>query len=582
MHLIQIKSSSTGRTYLALAKSFRDPETGKPRQAIVEKLGYLDQLEGTYSDPIAHFKEEARLRTLKEKSEESSFTLRINASDRKDQRSKKICLGLAPLLKVYHELGIDSLITSRSRSWEADTNLNATVRQLVFQRLLQGSVFPFARKDNCNSCFDLSEHRTNEALPFLLSARTNILEHLNSVMQNQLGRKGQILYCYTLSFYFEFDPTDPDSEYYNHRKGGTNNPGIEMSLFMDSLGYPVTYALRQGTRNDYSSYKPIESSQRDQFNVHDFIFIAKREAYTDDIVHRCIEKSRGYIVSQSLRRANDRFIEFAEDPSGYGDLGSQARYKEACFPRRITYKDDSGLWHDTVVNERQIILWRLSDAGREQRSRRFSGEQSSGWSIDEGIDASNVIHHCSEEAENEINLHLGRYNARSSLDGYTVICTNVIGLSRKERPFGKRCRFRDDNMFQVNEDMPARKIICRYMELGNVYSMFKHDHEDLNLDSDVFIWNQNLIKAHFLVSFIAFLVLRVIQNDVCKQEFKLKEISDALTRASGFQLPQGWYYFDYDDCNGILKTIGNRFGIDFGKLIRSPADLRKLFSNMKR
>lgn len=584
MHLIQIKSSSTGRTYLALARSFRDPETGKPRQAIIEKLGYLDQLESTYPDPISHFKEEARQRTLKEKSEGNSVTLSISSSDRKDMKSSRTCLGTAALLKVYHALGIDAVISSRCRSLKADCKLKKAVQMLVFQRILEGSRFPFARRQDCNSCFDLSQQMVIDALPLLSASRNKLIEHLNSVMQNQYGRKGQVLFCYTLSFYFEYDPTDPDSEYYKHRKGGTCDPGIEMSLFMDSRGYPVTYALRQGKRNDFSSYKPIESSQRNQFNVNDFIFIAKREIYTDDIVHRCLDKFRGYIVSQSLRRANDSFIEFAEDPSGYIDLGSQARYKEAFFPRKITFKDDAGQWHDTVVNERQIILWRLCDAESERRSHRFSGERSAGWNIDDGIDSSNVIHNSpeSDESEPAVNLHLGRYNANSSLDGYTVICTNVIGLSRKERPFGRRYRFREDNMFQLNEEVSPRKIICRYMELGNVYSMFKHDQDNRDLDSEVFIWNQELIRAHFLVSFLSFLTLRVIQNEVCQQKFSLAEISKSLAKATGIRMPQGWYYFDYDDCSGILRTIGDRLGIDFGKLARSPAEMKSLFAEMKR
>ena len=44
-----------GRVYLALAEGYR--KDGKVRHRTVESLGYLDELQKTYDDPIAHFKQ---------------------------------------------------------------------------------------------------------------------------------------------------------------------------------------------------------------------------------------------------------------------------------------------------------------------------------------------------------------------------------------------------------------------------------------------------------------------------------------------------------------------------------------------
>ena len=54
-----------GRIYLSIEKAYRDAD-GKPRAKTIKSLGYLDELEKIYDDPIAHFKEVARKMTEEE------------------------------------------------------------------------------------------------------------------------------------------------------------------------------------------------------------------------------------------------------------------------------------------------------------------------------------------------------------------------------------------------------------------------------------------------------------------------------------------------------------------------------------
>ena len=53
-----MKSGYKGRTYLSIVEGYR--KDGKVRHKTIEKLGYLDDLEKQYADPIAHFKEVAK------------------------------------------------------------------------------------------------------------------------------------------------------------------------------------------------------------------------------------------------------------------------------------------------------------------------------------------------------------------------------------------------------------------------------------------------------------------------------------------------------------------------------------------
>ena len=54
MHLRKTKTSK-GRIYLAIVDSYYDKQRKMSRSKTVESLGYLDELEKLYADPIAHF-----------------------------------------------------------------------------------------------------------------------------------------------------------------------------------------------------------------------------------------------------------------------------------------------------------------------------------------------------------------------------------------------------------------------------------------------------------------------------------------------------------------------------------------------
>src|SRR5690554_3979562 len=80
MYLKRSYRKATGRTYLALARKYRDPVTNVSTDRTIESLGYLDELEKEYEDPIAHFKEVARKMTEQENLEKT-LTMSVNMEE---------------------------------------------------------------------------------------------------------------------------------------------------------------------------------------------------------------------------------------------------------------------------------------------------------------------------------------------------------------------------------------------------------------------------------------------------------------------------------------------------------------------
>jgi hypothetical protein len=80
MYLKKTYRKDSGRTYLVIAQKYRNPKTNVSTDRTIKSLGYLDELEKLYDDPVTHFKEVARKMTEEEKAKKK-LTLSINMDE---------------------------------------------------------------------------------------------------------------------------------------------------------------------------------------------------------------------------------------------------------------------------------------------------------------------------------------------------------------------------------------------------------------------------------------------------------------------------------------------------------------------
>jgi hypothetical protein len=57
VYLKKTYRKKSDRIYLVIAQKYRNPETGVSTDRTIQSLGYLDDLQKQYKDPVAHFKE---------------------------------------------------------------------------------------------------------------------------------------------------------------------------------------------------------------------------------------------------------------------------------------------------------------------------------------------------------------------------------------------------------------------------------------------------------------------------------------------------------------------------------------------
>ena len=227
---VKKNSCQNGRILLTLTHGYR--ENGKIRQKNVETLGYLDDLEKIYDDPIAHFKVIAKQRTAEKAKETEPILLTLDPSTEISESDIGLKnLGYAVFEKIYHELGIHTFYQRHENRLPIDFNLNAIFRLLVYSRILD----PGSKKqayDKQNQFFETmapSLESVYRSLDYFDRFNLDLQTWLNEAVKKQYGRNQEYAYYDVTNYYFEIDEEDelrrrgPSKE---HRP----NPIVQMGL----------------------------------------------------------------------------------------------------------------------------------------------------------------------------------------------------------------------------------------------------------------------------------------------------------------------------------------------------------------
>ncbi|NLJ79541.1 MAG: transposase [Firmicutes bacterium] len=122
------------------------------------------------------------------------------------------------------------------------------------------------------------------------------------------------------------------------------------------------------------------------------------------------------------------------------------------------------------------------------------------------------------------------------------------------------------------------RIINIYRDLWRIEEAFKITKTDLRT-RPVFLTRHDRIKCHFLVCFIALLILRILEYRL-KNKHSSHVILQSLRKTNCSHIEQNYYLFDhYDD---VLADLGDNLGIDFSKKYLTLKEIKYCAAAAKR
>lgn len=571
MYLKRTKQKN-GRIHLDITDSYYDKQQKKTRQITVENLGFLDELEKQFDDPIAHFTKRVEQLKQEKKARKAPINFTFYDSDRLcigDDLEKNF--GYAALSKIYHELKIDKFLINRQRHTKESYDANTIMKMLVYSRIL----FPASKKASYESrgkFFEKTDYSLDDVyrcLSFFDKHRETLQVWMNERIKENYGRDSSLVYYDVTNYYFE---TDEQNDFLRKGVGKEHrpNPIVQMGLFMDNNAIPITYELFPGNTNDCLTYRPNFGRIKKQFDLGRVITVADKAMTTGDNIWYTINTPTkdGYVFSMSVRGADKSMKEYVLDEEGYTWLGSEYKRKSRKYPRTIHVTTTSGKKMDKQVDEKQVVFWSEKYAKRAKAEREavlakardlaanpgsYTRATSYGAAkyikkVDFDKDTGEIL---TTSSVLDINEDLIR--EEEALDGYYVLLTSEMEES-------------DD------------KIIDMYRGLWRIEESFKITKSELEA-RPVYVWTKEHIEAHFLTCFIALTIMRILEMKL-EHKYSTAKIIESLSKSKCSLLQQNYYHFSYYD--EVLKDIGEICKIDFSKKIRSLGEIKQEIAETKK
>lgn len=296
-------------------------------------MGYLDELQELYDDPIAHFTELAKQMTEEEKK---------------------------TLSKIYHELGINKFLINRERGLKAKYPLNNIMKLLVYDRILHPSskLSTYENRTSYVENFDFPLENLYRSLTVFAKHKDNLLRDIHENICMNYGRDTSNVFYDVTNYYFH---TEEETSLIakgmsKDRKG---KPIVQMGLLMDKNGLPITYELFRGNTTDYETLLPVLSKLKENYNLKRAIVVADKGLNSGSNKAYNIIKGDGYIFSKSIRgtKSDKEFKNYVLDEEGYRYLGENYKIKSRVYPTFITVKDKNDKPVKVEIDEKHIVFY---------------------------------------------------------------------------------------------------------------------------------------------------------------------------------------------------------------------------------
>ena len=525
------------------------------------------------------------------------WVVRFKAGDPKCKGEPKR-LAACILDPVFSALGLDQFLASVKHASKIRYDLQGIVRLLVYGRILEpaskcatmdqnGKYFePLVGSSNPDNVYD--------ALTVIDGNAEKIFRRMNTCVKRGIGRNPSTVFYDVTNFFFEIGEADEDEvdgdgnmvrpglRKFGVSKENRKQPIVQIGLFMDDNGIPISFGMFPGNTLDHHTLRPAMRETVDTFGLGRFILVADRGMYSGTNMCHVTDAGNGYIVSKSLRKSTVAERRWAVSPDGYTVVSDRFRHKSRIRERTVYDEDGkkrrmtekvvvywSKAFYDRDVFEHRKFLdfigrlranpagFRVS-AAQSRSLKRFLKKDVVNSKNGEVLDGTKLVAMIDDDKLNEFN----------ELMGYYQIATSEL-------------------------DMPDREVIGKYHGLTQIEDQFREMKGTLEA-RPVFVNTREHIHAHLMVCFIALTMMRLIQRKIAAAETRTDDggdlkwsyglpgarLSAALRDWQVCELPQEYYMMQNASGEDICRIL-SAFGIESADRIYTKGGLAALKSNVK-
>lgn len=612
-----------------IQQGFRNGKKTSTRN--VKRIGKHSELLAITDDPLAYAKEQVAKYNEEMKNTKVSMDLSIDF-DRKVRASDDVVsasalrnIGYYYLQHIYHDLQVGCFFKDVSNGRKIEFDPNLVNRFLTCARILSPA-------SKLRTHVHLTDYYEQPDFDYVHILRTmdlmeenyeEYIRHLYKNSSNVVKRNTSVCYYDCSNFYFEIE--SPDLDYVDEvtgevisgfRKYGMSkehrpNPIVEMGLFMDSDGIPLSMCLVPGNQSEQTTAVPMEKELSHMLKGKSFIYCADAGLGSYHIRNFNSMGGRAFIVTQSIKKLSDILQQAVFSDCDYrllssGDPVSLQEMKE--FDRkddanRALYLDkifkvipadnliDLGLYEEKkfkngktkqvkvkgLLPQKLIITFsrKMMEYQRYIRNRQIERAKNLLKNIDPETykkgpnDVTRFIKRNSkgkngEKAVDQYVLDLELIAEEEKYDGFYAVATN---LDIAETPAAMKT-----DVGQILD------ISAQRYKIEDCFRLMKTNFSS----RPVYHRNKPRIIAHFMICYTALLIFRLLQKkfDLAGYHFTPNDIVETLQNMQVTDINDLFYTATYEGSQ-ILTALNTIYPLSqLDRKYYQPKDLNKKFKKI--
>ncbi|WHH60647.1 IS1634 family transposase [Petroclostridium sp. X23] len=582
----------------------------------VKRIGKHSELLVITPDPLAYAKKQVEEfnKEYQEGKIDMSFkvdyTEKLSATKDISSRSALLNVGYFVLQNIYHDLKLSDFFKDIKSNSKITFDCNTINRFLTFARILDPKS-KLGTFDRLDSYYEMPSFEYQHILRFmdlLEEHYDNYLEHLYTNSESIIKKNTSVCYFDCTNYYFESE--DEDDEYvdeatgeilkglrrYGPSKEHRPNPIVQMGLFVDGNGIPISMCINSGSDNEQKCAVPLEQKITKMFNNKQFIYCADAGLGSFNIRKFNSMGGRAFIVTQSVKKLSDKLQKAVFNDYDYRRISDDSpitisrmkefdRFNKENLPlyNDTVYKIidadnaiDVGLYEEKIykngksrmvkskalLKQKIIITFSRKMMEYQRHIRNAQIERAKNILNNKNVedvkkgphDVTRFIKRTSkgqdgEKASDYYEIDHSIIDREEKYDGYYAVATNLEDDAKSILAVNSK-RYKIEDCFRVlKTNFNARPVYHR---------------------------NRNRIIAHFMVCYTALLIYRLLENklDQYGTHFTTDNILDTLRNMNVMNTQDAFYTATYTGSQ-VCTTLNGIFDLGLDKKFYLPKELNK-------
>ncbi|WP_295758461.1 transposase [uncultured Holdemanella sp.] len=576
----------------------------------VERIGKHSELLKITDDPLEYAKQRVKEYNENIKNSKVEYNITVNFDDKVINQgntvSKSTCknTGYFYLKELYSSLGISDFFDKVCSGRKIAFNPNMINMVLTFSRILD----PGSKMHTLNNLtgfygdFDFSHQDILRFMDILEENYDEYLSHLFESSNKVIKRNTNVCYFDCTNFYFEKESEDEDVYdeitgelikgllKYGVSKEHRPNPIVQMGLFMDADGIPLSMCINPGSDNESLCAVPAEKKMLKMFENKDIIYCSDAGlGYNDTRLFNDFG-GRKFVVTQSIKKLNsilkqavfnDYDYRFSQDgkPASLETmktfdrtLKENRKYYDGYIYKSIPVDKlvDLGLFEVKQykngktkkvkskgnLKQRIIVTYsrKMAEYQKTVRNRQIERAKKilANMDPDNFKKGPNDVTRFIKSDKEKKNYYLdeARIEEEAKYDGFYAVATNIFDMKETEVLDIQSRRYKIEDCFRVlKANFSSRPVYHR---------------------------KENRIKAHFLICYTALLIYRLLEVklDRNKTHFTTEQIIETLQNMNVVNCSDMYYQACYTGSD-VLDSLEQLFDLKLNRKYYQPKTLNK-------